>query len=529
VDLLFRGAEVFSGDGPAIVADVAVDRGLIAEIRHGLPLHAERVVEAQGLMLCPGFIDMHAHSALEPFHDPRLLPKVAQGFTTELICPDGLAPAPVSSDWEQRQAYIRPLEGRGPQTWNWSTLEEFMRELNATLPATSLVASVGHNAVRDCVLGSARRTPTTAELSSMRNEVRLGAEAGAKALSFGLIYLPGVFANPHELIEISREAAAHGLPLVPHVRNEGADVLTAVSEMVEVARASGASLNISHLKVVGNADLAEPLLELIDKAGRDVDVTFDQYPYGAGSTILTALLPPWAQEGGARAILARLREESQQREIARDVERGLKGWENLYRACGPERIFIADAGPEAADTIGKTLWAIAAERGMEPFKVVLDLLSETKLNALMIDHYATEETVRTIFRHPAALVGSDAIFSAKPHPRLYGTAARVLGRYAIRERLISIEDAVARLTSRAADRLHLTDRGRIKAGLRADLVLIDPKTYVDTATYEEPEQVPSGVKLVLVAGQEVWPDHQPERVLPGSHSRGGRAPVRTET
>ena len=516
MDLLFKDANVYAGDGPPVLADVAVNSGTIAGLGPALPVQAEHVVDARGLMLCPGFIDMHAHSALEPFRDPRLVPKVAQGFTTELICPDGLAPAPVSADWRQRQAYLRSLEGGGPQTWTWTSLEEFLRELAATRPATSLVPSVGHNAVRDFVMGTARRTATAAELSSMRNEIRRAAEAGAKALSFGLIYLPGVFADTDELIEISREAAVHGLPLVPHVRSEAADVLAAVTEMVEVARASGASLNISHLKVVGNAHLAEPLLELIDRARRDVDVTFDQYPYGAGSTMLAALLPPWAQEGGARAILTRLGEQSQRFRIARDVDRGIQGWDNLYQTCGPERIFIADADDKGADTVGLALSTIAARRGCDPLKVVFDLLCDTNLSASMIEHYATEETVRTIFRHPAALVGSDGIFGAKPHPRLYGTAARVLGRYALRDRLISIEEAVARLTWRAADRLHLADRGRIRQGLRADIVLLDPKTYIDTATYENPKQVPNGVKLVLVAGQQVWPNHQP----PGAQMDG---------
>jgi N-acyl-D-amino-acid deacylase len=504
MDLLIRGAEVFTGDRPSVVADVGVDAGKIAAVEPSISTPAKRVVDAQGLMLCPGFIDMHAHSALQPFNDPRLLPKVAQGFTTELICPDGLAPAPVGGDWKQRQAYLRPLEGGGPETWSWSSFEDFLSQLAATKPATSLVPSVGHNAIRDFVLGSARRAPSDAEMSSMRAEVRRGAEAGAKALSFGLIYLPGVFASTDELIEISREAAALRLPLVPHVRNEAEAVLSAVAEFIQVARASGAALNLSHLKVVGNPHLAEPLLDLIDEARRDLDVTFDQYPYGAGSTILAALLPPWAQEGGATAILARLGERQQRQAIRRDVEQGLKGWENLYWACGPERIFIADAGEAAADTIGKALSAIATERGCDPYELVLDLLAATDLNVTMIDHYATEETVRTIFRHPAALVGSDAIFGAKPHPRLYGTAGRVLGRYAIREALISVEDAVARLTSRAADRLNLKDRGRVKRGLRADLVLIDPGSFVDTATYEKPDQVCDGVELVLVEGREVW-------------------------
>src|SRR5829696_5180971 len=285
-DVLIKGARVLPGDSPALHTDVGIAGDRIATVEHSLPAtNAAEVIDATGLMLCPGFIDMHAHTALESFRDPRLEPKVAQGFTTEVINPDGLAPAPVAEDGRhERQAYLRPLEGPGPERWTWTTFSEYLDGLAETRPAITLVPSIGHNAVRDLVMGGADRRPDREEIRAMRKEVRLGFEAGARTLSFGLIYMPGAFSETGELVELAEEAAPFGAPLVPHVRTEADGVLEAVGEMVEVARCSGATLHLSHLKVVGRADLVEPLLELLERARADIDITFDQYPYGAGST-----------------------------------------------------------------------------------------------------------------------------------------------------------------------------------------------------------------------------------------------------
>src|ERR671910_277333 len=400
-DLLIKGALVYTGEGPALGADVGVADGRISAVEPQLPPQtAGKVLDAAGLMLCPGFIDMHAHTALESFRDPRLEPKVAQGFTTELINPDGLAPAPVSEDrLSARRDYLRPLEGPGPERWTWSTFVEYLDALADTRPANTLVPSIGHK------------------------EVRLGLEAGARTFSFGLIYMPGAFSQTEELVELAEEAAPYGAPLVPHVRNEADGVLEAVGEMVEVARRSGAPLHLSHLKVVGNPDLVEPLLELLERARADIDISFDQYPYGAGSTVLSSVLPPWAQEGGPSDTLARLADQDRRAAIKRDIEQGLPGWENVYKACGAEGIVVTHASDQRAEDVGKTLAEIGEERGCDPFVAAMDLLGETDLDVTMIDHYATEETVRTIFRHPLHLVGSDGIFGDRPHPRLYGTAA----------------------------------------------------------------------------------------------------------
>jgi N-acyl-D-amino-acid deacylase len=486
--LVFRGAEVYPGDGPPFRADVGVAYGRIAAIGD---LDGD-VLDATGALLCPGFVDMHAHSALAPFEDPLLAPKILQGFTTEVICPDGLAPAPVS-DWRARRAYLRALEGNGPPVWTWSSVAEYLEALDATRPATTLVAAAGHGAVRDFVVGGGRVPP---RIDEMRHEVRLAFEAGARMLSFGLVYIPGAFADTDELVAVAEVAAEFDAPLVPHVRNEGSGVLEAVGEMIEVSRRSGASLHLSHLKSLDPA-LLERLLELVEGAG----ATFDQYPYGAGSTLLASLLPAWAQEGGAEATLARARDPETRAQIARDVANGLPGWENQLGSLGADRIVVA----------GRTL----TELGGDPVETVLELLAETELSAQMIIHYASDDAVRTVAAHPQQLVGSDGIFGEHPHPRLYGTAPRFLGRFVLRDGLLPVEEGIARLTARAADRLGLFDRGRIAVGRRADLVLLDPSRYVDNATYDEPKRSPGGVLGVWVAGERVVEDGRVTGARPG--------------
>ncbi len=331
----------------------------------------------------------------------------------------------------------------------------------------------------------------------MQREVRAGFEAGATNLSFGLVYLPGAHADTDELVAVAEVAAEFGKPIVPHVRNEGEGLLEAIDEMLEVSHRSGASLHLSHLKSFADEGLIEPLLEKVEGAG----LSFDQYPYGAGCTLLASLLPAWAQEGGAAATLARMRDPQAVAQIAHDVEHGLEGWENLLATAGPDKILVEGVS--------------IADRGGEPVETVADLLLESELGAQMVMHYASEEAVRKIARHPLMLLGSDGIFGRHPHPRVAGSAARFLGRLCLQEGMLAPEEAIARLTARAADRFGLADRGRIEVGKRADLVLLDPASYMDTATYEQPLLLAEGVAGVWVAGERAWADGAPTSARAG--------------
>lgn len=522
-ELVITGADVVGGAWMRR-ADVAVTGDRIVAVAADLPLTSARErIDGSGLLLAPGFVDLHAHSCLRVFDDPLLTPKLAQGFTTELTCPDGLGPAPVRPELvATRRQYLQALEPSTEAPWDWQSQADFLAAVDAARPAANLVACVPHSAVRELAVGHGDRPADARETAQMQELVRAGFEAGARALSFGLIYAPGLYADTAELVALAEVAAAYGAPLVPHVRNEAGGVLDAVGEFVKVAERTGAPLHVSHVKLVGRPDLLTDLVDLLTRASDCIDLTFDQYPYGAGSTLLAALLPPYAFEGGPIATLARLRDRAERHRMARDMERGLPGWENLYAACGPAGITVTQAAGCRAHDVGRSVADITAATGSEPVLAVLNLLAETDLDAGMIDHYAAESVVREIFTHPAALVGSDGVFHPHPHPRLYGTAAKVLGRYALRDRLIDVPEAVARLATRPARLLGLTDRGRVAEGLRADLVLLDPHEYVDVAGYDDPHRTPPGVTAVFVGGRPVLRDGRHTQERPGAVTRTPR-------
>ena len=506
VDLLLRNATIYPGDAEPRPGDVAIGDGAIVAVGSGLRPEAARTIDLLGLSLAPGFVDMHAHSALRSFGDPILTPKLLQGFTTELINPDGMGPAPVTDErLSDRMTQLALSEGPGPAEWPWRSIGEYLDELDRTRPAITLCPFVPHGAVRDAVLGGARRAPTTGELRAMRREVARGMEAGAWGISFGLVYTPGAYADRDEVVAVSSEAGRFDGLISVHMRGESHNLLEAVEEMIDVSSRSGARLHLSHLKVLGprNAWKLEPLLEMIDRAPEDgVDVTFDQYPYGAGVTLLSALLPPWAHDGGVKQMTDRLRDRPTVDRLLRALGDPDAGPESFYYQCGPEGIVVIDCGPDGPrDTLGRTLAEIASARGAEPEQVVIDLLLETGMSALVILHYADETVVKAIARHPAMLVGSDAVFAATPHPRLWGTAPRFLGGYAIRDGIVSVREAIARLSFRAARRVGLNDRGEIAPGQRADLVAFDPDTVIDRATYDLPELPPSGIDWVIVGGR----------------------------
>ena len=479
------------GRRPVASARTSASRtGTIVAIGDGLD---GDVLDATGAMLCPGFIDLHAHSALAPFDDPLLAPKILQGFTTEVICPDGLAPAPVA-DWRARRAYLRALEGDGPAEWPWSSFAEYLDALDATRPAMTLVPSVGHGAVRDFVVGGERVPP---RLEEMRREVRLAFEAGARMLSFGLVYFPGAYADTDELVAVAedrgrvRRAARAARPQRGPRRPRGGRGDDRGRTPLGCA-APPLAPEVARRRVADRA-----AARARRRRGRDVRPVPVRRGLDAARVAAAGV-----GAGGRRRRDARARTRPELRaRIAHDVEHGLPGWENQLGELGPERIVVG----------GRTL----AERGGDPVETVLDLLVETELSAQMIIHYASDEAVRTIAAHRLQLVGSDGIFGEHPHPRLYGTAPRFLGRFALREGLLPVEEAVTRLTARAADRLGLSDRGRIAVGQRADLVLLDPERYVDNATYDDPKRSPDGVLGVWVAGERVVDDGRVTGARPG--------------
>ncbi|MEU4208679.1 D-aminoacylase [Streptomyces sp. NPDC026206] len=533
MDTVLRDVRVIDGTGaPSYRADVALSGGRICGIHrpgNGRRPAGRRTLDAHGLALAPGFIDMHAHSDLALLTDPAHTAKAAQGVTLEVIGQDGLSYAPVD---DRTLAEVRTQitgwngDGHGID-FGWRTVGEYLDRLDRQGIAVNAAYLVPQGTVRMLAVGWEDRPATAAELGRMKRLVAEGLEQGAVGLSSGLTYTPGMYADEAELTELCRVVARHGGYYCPHHRSYGAGALAAYEEVIGLARAAGCALHLAHavMNFPVNAGRAPELLALLDAALADgADISLDTYPYTPGCTTLVAMLPGWACEGGPEAVLARLQDDATAERIryAMEVE-GADGYHGV--PVDWEAIEISGvAGPGFAGHVGTSVARCARARGEEPWALARRLLIGDRLGPTVLQHVGHEENVRTIMRHHVHTGGSDGILhGAKPHPRAFGTFPHYLGRYARELGMFSLEECVAHLTSRPAARLRLPDRGLVREGYRADLVLFDPRTVAAGATFEAPRRLPTGIPYVLIAGRFVMEDGRRTDVLAGRTVR--RTPV----
>jgi N-acyl-D-amino-acid deacylase len=522
--LRLRDATVVDGTGaPRYRADVVIADGRIVEIAKDADVQtsADRSIDAAGLVLAPGFIDMHAHSELALLTEPEHLAKVSQGVTLELLGQDGLSYAPV--DDATLANIARQIAGwnGNPEgfDWNWRSVGEYLDRLDAAGIATNACYLVPHGTVRMLVLGYDDRVPSPDELDRMRALIRTGMSEGAVGISFGLGYTPGMYATTAELTELCRTAAELGGFFAPHHRSYGAGALEAYAEMVDVSRASGCPLHLSHatMNFGVNRGRAGELLTLLDEAIADgCDISLDTYPYLPGSTTLAALLPGWTSAHGPEAIPALLADPAACARIREQME--------VWGADGGHGVPIdwdtvqisGVATPALSDRAGRTIADLARSRGREPFEEFRELLIADHLATTILHHAGHEENVRTIMRHRAHAGGSDGLLvGTRPHPRAWGTFPRYLGHYVRDLGVLNLEECIAHLTGNAARRLRLRDRGLIRRGYAADLVLFDPETVHDAATYEQPRRQAKGIEYVFVNGVAVIADGRHTGALPG--------------
>lgn len=533
-DLVFRGATVVDGTGAdRYRADVTVTDGFIAGIAGigdgatDTDAGAARTIDADGLVLAPGFIDMHAHSDLRTLVERDHPSRVTQGVTCEVLGQDGLSYAPV--DDTTLPALRRQIAGWNgdPEDfdWSWRTVGDYLDRLDRGI-AVNACYLVPHGSVRMLAMGWDNREPDRAELNRMRELVAQGMREGAVGMSSGLSYTPGMYAGTDELVELCEVVAAYGGYHSPHQRSYGAGALGGYAEMIEISRRSGCPLHLAHatMNFGVNAGRAAELLELIDAGlSEGCDISLDTYPYLPGSTTLAALLPSWSAEGGPDATLARLDDPASRERIRRDVEeRGSDG--NHGMVVDWQTVQISGVQePNLSDAVGRTVAEIAAARAVSGTEAFFDLLRADRLGTTILHHVGNEENVRAIMRHRAHTVGSDGLLvGARPHPRAWGTFPRYLGHYSRELNVLTLEETVARMTGRPARRLRLDRRGLVRVGHHADLVLFDPRTIADTATFEQPRQAADGIVEVLVNGTSVLTDGTPTGAL------AGRALRRTE-
>lgn len=519
-ELLLRGGVVYDGTGaPPREADVAIAGDRIEAIGPALEAPGAEVVRVNGLAVAPGFIDIHSHSDLVLLVDPRAQSKVRQGVTTEVVGQDGSSIGPWSdARFEETRTAYRSRYGI---EIDFRDLAGFFRRLERDRPAVNLASMVGHGTVRSVVMGESAEPASEQQRRAMSQLIEEALRDGACGVSTGLEYLPGALADFEELAEIARPLAARQLPYASHLRNEDDQLLSAVEEAINVGRRAGVPVHISHLKAQGERNWwkGQPLLEIIDRASESgLDLTFDVYPYIAYSTGLSNLFPVWAREGGTEAFLARLADPS----LAPRIERYVR--DKIAQLGSWDAVQISNTGADSlAWARGRRLGDLARERGKEPYNLLLDLVIKDRNRSGMIGFGMGEENVLRFLQHRAAMVCSDGsalaaegpLSQGSPHPRNFGAFPRVLGYVCRERRALSLEQGIHKMTAMPARRLRLEGRGVLAPGSYADVVVFDPTTVADRATFERPHQYPVGIVHVMVNGKWVLRDGEHTGARPG--------------
>lgn len=505
IDLLIRNARIVDGTGsPWFRGDVAVRDGRIAALGRLGDMPAREVIDAGDQVLAPGFIDIHGHSDFTlPAH--RLAEsRILQGVTTELNGNCGISPFPINPDTvTDLRKYAAFLSN--DLSYDWAAPDDYFAMLAAEGVSTNFATLVGHGSLRIAAMGFDARKPTAAEMERMKLDLRRSLHAGALGMSCGLVYPPGIFSASDELVELAAELKDYGGLFEIHMRDESDDVLAAIDEAIGVGRAAGVPVEIAHLKVSGRKNhgrYTEPVIARIAAArAAGVDVTADQYPYTAGATTLTSNLPGWALEGGVDGMLTRLRDSAQRRRIEDEVTAAM-----AQRLARWEDIFISQvATAKNAWVAGKNLQEIADAQGKSPVMAMIDLLLEEDGSVAIVSFSISEDDMQAIMTQPFVVIGSDGCAApldskSMPHPRFYGTFPRVIAVYSRDRGLLSLEQAVHKMTGQTAARLRLSDRGLIKTGMWADLVLFDVDALCDTPTYQAPKAACAGISRVWVNG-----------------------------
>lgn len=506
MDIVIKNGTIVDGTGaPSFRGDIGVYDQKIVKIGTGIEGREARVIDVKGMIVSPGFIDMHTHSDLSLFKYPQDREKIRQGVTTALLGQDGLSVAPIDiANMEYMKKRVRGLLGDYLETWPWHTTGEYLRELERTRPATNNLMLVPHGSLRAMTVGWEARLARNSEIDKMKDILSCSLNEGGVGFSSGLVYTPAAYAGRVELVELCRTAASLGGFFVVHIRDESSNLKRAIDEVIGICLEADCPLHISHFKVGGKENLGRSpeFLQLIDDAGqRGLDISFDQYPYPAGSTMLDAIMPPELHKGGTRNLLDKLKQDQVRSHLRGVFAKPSDKWENLVYVYGWDKIMVtAVGGIKNKGLEGYYISDLAASLKKDPVDLVADLLVEEEGQVTMAVFFGREDDVETIMSHKAMCVCSDGILGGKPHPRLYGSFPRVLGRYVRSRKVMSLEEAIKKMTGNPARRLNLKKRGLLKLGMQADITIFDLEKIVDRGTFQDPCQFPEGVTHVLVNG-----------------------------
>ncbi len=526
-DTVIKNGRVIDGTGsPWFSADVGIQDGKIAKVGTIEPEEGRAVIDAQGLMVAPGFVDIHSHADfILPLKNNLdiLAPLVKQGITTLVTGNCGLSPMPVNPEkLDLLSGYTSFFHG-GPLDWAWRSTGEYLDYISEVGSVFNTVPLVSHGAIRIAVMGFDPGEPTPEQLAEMQRLAREALEEGAFGLSAGLIYAPGMYASTDELIGVTKPLARFGGVFTCHVRGSSETGLEATKEIIEIGRANGIAVEHSHIEAFGapNWSHIDRTIELHEQARADgVDITFDVIPYTTANTTLTACFPPYAFEGGIDKFIARLQDPRQRAQLQYDVENMVSEWptwrpgtwpHNLAHNTGWKNIWLLWAGTEKnAQFTGKSFEEIGRLRNKSAFDAVADMLIEERGAVLALyvgvsGDLENDEGLKKFLRHPNGAINTDAILTGRgmPHPAAYGSYPRVLGQYVREQKLMRLEEAVRKMTSLSTRRFNIQDRGLVREGMWADLTLFNADTVRDNATYLHPDTPPTGIEYVLVNGETV--------------------------
>jgi N-acyl-D-amino-acid deacylase len=523
-DVLIKGGTVYDGTGRAPRrADVAIKGDRIVAVGDLTKARARSVVDARGLAVAPGFINMLSHSETSLIVDGRSMSELKQGVTTQIFGESSMGP--LSDEMKRRR-----LAAQGDVKFDipWTTLGEYLTWLEKRGVSQNFASFIGAATLREYVIGLEDKLPGPAQLEKMRELARREMEAGALGVTTALIYPPAFFAKTDELIELCKVAAKYKGKYTAHIRSEANQLVEAVQETIRIGREAGLPVEIYHLKASGQSNWPkmDQVIAMIEEARRQgLKITADMYMYPAGGTGLDASMPPWVFDGGPEAAYKRMQDPDTRKKIADAIRTPTNEWENLYYLAGsPDRLLLAGFKSEALKPLtGKTLGEVAKMRGKDPVETIMDLVLEDRSRVGTIYFLMNEENIKKQIGRPWVSFGSDAasmapegaFLKSSTHPRAYGNFARLLGKYVRDEKVISLQEAIRRLTGLPASNLGLDHRGFLKPGMFADVVVFDPATIADRATFENPHQYSVGVKHVFVNGAQVLKDGEHTGAKPG--------------